>query len=312
VDVRIAAEPHFGATYDDQLALAQVAERVGFDGFFRADHFLTTDGGTGLPGPTDSWVTLGALARETHRIRLGTMVTSATFRAPALLAVSAAQVDQMSGGRLEVGIGAGWFEGEHVAYGFPYPTDSVERFARFEEYLEILTGLWNTPVGETFSYDGTYHRLRDCPALPKPLQLPLPIVIGGRGHSRTPALAARFASEFNNAYRDPDLARAQYGRVRAACEAIGRDPTEIVMSHWMPIFCSTDGREAHRRAAASHVSPAEVELAAVGTPEQVVERLREWETIGASRMYLEVIDIHDLEQIELVGAEVIPHVSEGS
>lgn len=312
MEVRIAAEPHFGATYDDQLALAHVAERVGFDGFFRADHYLTTDGGSGLPGPTDSWVTLGALARETKRIRLGTMVSSATFRAPALLAISAAQVDQMSGGRLEVGIGAGWFEEEHRAFGFPYPTDSTERFDRFEEQLEILTGLWSTPIGETFSYDGTYFRLRDCPALPKPLQSPLPITIGGRGRTRTPALAARFASEFNNAFRDPRLAREQFSRVHAACEAIGRDPAGIVLSHWMPVFCSPDEREARRRADASYIPPDEAEHAAIGTPDQVIEILRAWEATGVSRVYLAVVDIHDLELIELVGAEVLPHVTQAA
>ena len=149
MDLRIFTEPQAGASYEQLLTVAQATERLGFDAFFRSDHFLTM-GGDGLPGPTDAWVTLGALARETSRIRLGTLVTSATFRLPGLLAISVAQVDAMSGGRVELGLGTGWFEAEHTAYGVPFPP-LAERYERLTEQFEILTGLWRTPLGETFS-----------------------------------------------------------------------------------------------------------------------------------------------------------------
>jgi alkanesulfonate monooxygenase SsuD/methylene tetrahydromethanopterin reductase-like flavin-dependent oxidoreductase (luciferase family) len=148
----VFTEPQLGATYEQQLAMAQRAESLGFDGYFRSDHFISFSGG-GEPGPTDSWVTLGALARETSRIRLGTLVTSATFRLPGPLAIAVAQVDAMSGGRIELGIGTGWHEGEHKAYGIPFPPIG-ERFDRLEEQLAIITGLWSTPAGQLFSYQG--------------------------------------------------------------------------------------------------------------------------------------------------------------
>ena len=189
-------EPELGASYADQLAVAQAAEQLGFSAFFRSDHYLPIKG-DGLPGPTDSWVTLAAIARETTTIRLGTMVTSATFRYPGPLAISTAQVDEMSGGRVELGIGAGWLEAEHRAYGIPFPPLG-ERFDRLTEQLEIVTGLWATPIGTKFNYRGAYYGLTDSPALPKPAQRPHPpIIIGGLGAKRTPALAARFANEFN-------------------------------------------------------------------------------------------------------------------
>ncbi|WP_447646153.1 LLM class flavin-dependent oxidoreductase [Nocardioides zeae] len=145
MDLRIFTEPQQGATYDDLLAVAQETERLGFDAFFRSDHYLHMSG-DGLPGPTDAWTTLAGLARETSTIRLGTLMTSATFRHPGVLAIQVAQVDQMSGGRVELGLGAGWFEGEHAAYGIPFP-DTRERFDRYAEQLEIVTGLWATPEG---------------------------------------------------------------------------------------------------------------------------------------------------------------------
>src|SRR5262245_36064593 len=155
----VFVEPQQGATYDAQLAVAQRAEALGFDGFFRSDHFLSMGGVNGLPGPTDSWVTLGALARETSRLRLGTLVTSATFRLPGPLAIAVAQVDAMSGGRVELGIGAGWFETEHQAYGVPFPPVG-ERFDRLEEQLAIITGLW---ADGRFSYQGRHFDVVDSP-----------------------------------------------------------------------------------------------------------------------------------------------------
>src|SRR5262245_16855711 len=222
----VFTEPQMGASYDDQLAVAQRAEACGYDGFFRSDHFLAMGpflAAGGRPGPTDSWVTLGALARETSRVRLGTLVTSATFRLPGPLAISVAQVDAMSGGRVELGLGSGWHEGEHRAYGIPFPP-LRERFDRLEEQLQIVTGLWATPPGSTFSFQGRYYDLENSPALPKPVQQPgPPVIVGGHGQQRTPRLAARYADEFNVPFGSLDATRKQYQRVDQACAAIERD-----------------------------------------------------------------------------------------
>src|SRR5919206_584525 len=215
-----------GATYDDLLAVARRTEETGFDAFFRSDHYLAM-GGDGLPGPTDAWVTLGGLARETSRIRLGTLVSSATFRLPGVLAIQVAQVDQMSGGRVELGLGAGWFEEEHKAYGIPFPK---EKFARLEEQLAIVTGLWATEVGKTFDFHGTYYDLTDSPALPKPAQRKVPVLIGGHGATRTPRLAARYADEFNVPFGSVEDSARQFARVRAAAEEAGRNPDALTYS----------------------------------------------------------------------------------
>src|SRR5947199_4930860 len=218
----VFTEPQLGATYADQLRVARHAEELGFDAFFRSDHYLTMGDVDGSPGPTDSWVTLGALAVQTSRIRLGTLVTSATFRHPGPLAISVAQVDVMSGGRIELGLGAGWFEAEHRAYGIPFPP-TRERFDRLEEQLAIVTGLWTTPPGGHFDFHGTHYTVENSPALPKPVQSPKPpVIIGGHGAKRTPALAAKYADEFNVPFGSLEATRQMYERVAAACEAAGR------------------------------------------------------------------------------------------
>src|ERR1700722_20139875 len=197
MELRIFCEPQQGASYDDILKLALVSEAGGFGAFFRSDHYLKMGSVSGLPGPTDAWATLAGLAAETSRIRLGTLVTPGRVRLPGPLAITVAQADQMSGGRVELGLGAGWFEAEHTAYGIPFPP-AAERFDRLEEQLAILTGLWETPVGQRFSFAGKFYPVTDSPALPKPVQRPHPpILIGGRGLRRTPQLAARYADEFN-------------------------------------------------------------------------------------------------------------------
>ena len=230
MEICIFTEPQQGASYDDQLAQASATERLGFDGWFRSDHFLAMDDAGPLPGPTDAWTTLAGLARETRGIRLGTLVSSATFRLPGVLAISVANVDQMSGGRVELGLGAGWYSGEHTAYGIPFP-GLGERFDRLEEQLAIVSGLWSTPVGERFSFDGAHYQVADSPALPKPVQDGgVPIMIGGAGPKRTPALAARYGAEFNLPFGDLDTFTAQRERVIAACEAIDRDPATITFS----------------------------------------------------------------------------------
>ncbi|HET7430587.1 MAG TPA: LLM class F420-dependent oxidoreductase [Nocardioides sp.] len=308
MELRIFVEPQQGATYDDQLAVALLAEELGFGAFFRSDHYLAM-GVDGRPGPTDSWVTLAGLARETSTIRLGTMMTSATFRFPGPLAISVAQVDQMSGGRLEVGIGAGWYDAEHAAYAIPFPSTG-ERFDRLEEQLAILTGLWSVPDGETFSYAGTHYSVTDSPGLPKPAQRPRPpLIIGGKGPRRTPALTARYADEFNLPFVGLEGSEQQIARVRAACEEIGRDPDSLVWSNAHTICCGSDEAEVRRRAEVIGRDVDDLrENALAGTPEQVVEQIGRYAALGAQRLYLQVLDQRDLDHLRLLAAEVMPHV----
>ena len=308
MQLRIFTEPQQGADYGRQLAVARAAEELGFDAFFRSDHYLAM-GGSGLPGPTDSWVTLAGLARETARIRLGTLVSAATFRYPGPLAIAVAQVDEMSAGRIELGLGTGWFDTEHSAYGIPFPS-LAERFGRLEEQLEIITGLWETPPGKTYSFGGSYYTLTESPALPKPVQRPRPpILVGGHGPRRTPRLAARFADEYNVVFVSPEETGAAFGRVRDACAAAGRDPASLVYSAGQTVCCGRTGAEVARRAAAIGQDPAELTATGLaGSPAQIVDKLGRFAAIGASRMYLQVLDLHDLDHLELIAAEVMPHV----
>ncbi|QLQ37843.1 LLM class F420-dependent oxidoreductase [Micromonospora robiginosa] len=310
--VSIFTEPHRGADYDDQLRFARLVEDSGFEGFFRADHYRSMGDEPALPGPTDAWLTLAALARETSRIRLGTLVTSATFRLPGPLAVMVAQVDRMSGGRVELGIGAGWFEREHTAYGIPFPPVS-ERFDRLAEQLEIVTGLWRTPDGETYSYSGEHYRLVDAPALPKPVQRPgPPVIVGGKGPKRTPELAARYADEFNMPFKNVAETAAAYERVREACDRTGRDASgraPLTLSAGIVVAIGRTDAEAQRRAAPLHVASAlPPEDPVVGSPAQLVERLGEFAAVGTSRVHLRLIDFDDLDHVELIAAEVLPQL----
>ncbi|WP_432836306.1 LLM class F420-dependent oxidoreductase [Dactylosporangium sp. CA-092794] len=303
----VFVEPQLGATYEDQLAIAQRAERLGFEAFFRSDHFVNFSG-DGLPGPTDSWVTLAGLARETSTIRLGTLVSSATFRYPGPLAIAVAQVDAMSGGRVEVGLGAGWYEREHTAYGIPFPPRG-ERFDRLSEQLEILTGLWSTPAGSTYTFEGRYYDLVDSPALPKPVQQPgPPIIIGGKGPNRTPRLAARFADEFNVPFSTLGETEAQYQRVVDAIEREGRDGrAPIVFSFAQTIVCGATEAEVRRRAEAVGLDPKGPQGGQLyGTPERIAEQLHGFVKAGASRAFLQLLDLRDLEHVELIAAEVAP------
>ncbi|MFG3576691.1 LLM class F420-dependent oxidoreductase [Micromonospora chersina] len=310
--VSVFTEPHRGAGYDDQLRFARLVEETGFEGFFRADHYRSMGDDPGLPGPTDAWLTLAALARETSRIRLGTLVTSATFRLPGPLAVMVAQVDQMSGGRVELGIGAGWYEREHTAYGIPFPA-VTERFDRLAEQLEIVTGLWRTPPGETYSFTGDHYRLVDAPALPKPVQQPgPPVIVGGRGPKRTPELAARYADEFNMPFKTVAETAAAYERVREACDRTGRTGSgraPLVLSAGIVVAIGRTDAEAQRRAAPLHVKSAlPPEDPVVGSPAQLVDRLGEFAAIGATRVHLRLIDFDDLDHVELIAAEVLPQL----
>ena len=301
MDLRIFTEPQQGAAYDDLLAVARAAERHGFDAFFRSDHYLVMGDSDGLPGPTDAWITLAGIARETSSIRLGTLVTSATFRHPGPLAISVAQVDAMSAGRVDFGIGAGWFEAEHLAYAIPFPPLG-ERFERLGEQLEILTGMWTTPAGETFDFVGSHYTVKNSPALPKPVQTPHPpIIIGGGGAKRTPALAARFAAEFNLAFPTLDFVAPQYGRVRAALENLGRDPDDLVYSAAFVVCAGRDDAEIRRRATAisREVDELRSNTPLVGTPAEIVDRLAPYLEAGVQRVYLQLLDLSDLDHIEL-------------
>ena len=308
MDLRIFTEPQQGATYDQLLRIAQATEELGFGAFFRSDHYLAM-GGDGLPGPTDAWMTLAGLARETSTIRLGTLMTSATFRLPGPLAIQVAQVDQMSGGRVELGLGAGWFEQEHTGYGIPFP-DTGERFDRLEEQLAIITGLWETPEGERFSHAGEHYTLTDSPALPKPAQRPRPpVIVGGKGKRRTPALAARYADEFNLPFVSQEVTSAQFDRVRKACADIGRDPDELTYSNALVLCCGATEADVRRRADAIGRDVDDLrENGLAGTPAEVVDRIGQFAELGAERIYLQTLDLDDLDHLELVAAEVMPQL----
>lgn len=305
----VFVEPQLGATYDDQLRVARRAQECGFDGFFRSDHFLTMGARDGMPGPTDAWVTLAGLARETSGIRLGTLVTSATFRLPGLLAIAVAQVDDMSGGRVELGLGTGWYEDEHRAHGVPFPP-VAERFDRLAEQLEIVTGLWATPVGSSYTFTGRHYQLADSPGLPKPVQSPHPpLIVGGSGPRRTPRLAARFADEYNAVFSPAEVVVGErFAAVRQACQDLDRDSTALTYSATLLVCCGRTDAEVDRRARVLGRDPQTLRSrgALVGTPAEVVEQIRAYRAVGASRMYLQVIDMSDLDHLDVIAGEVAP------
>ena len=311
--LRVFTEPQQGASYDQLLAVAKTAEEEGFDAFFRSDHYHRMGPGDGLPGPTDAWTTLAGLARDTKTIRLGTLVSSATFRFPGILAIQVAQVDAMSNGRAELGLGAGWFDREHAAYAIPFPSSLKERFDRLEDQLAIVHGLWTTPEGDRFDYTGRHYRVDDSPALPKPVQRPHPpIVVGGAGPKRTPALAAKYADEFNVPPfpHTADAAKAMFERVRRACETEGRDPASMVFSAATVVCVGSDEGELKKRASAIGRSVDDVrKSAAGGTPAEVIDKLGAYSEIGADRIYLQVFDLDDLDHLRLIAAEVMPKLS---
>jgi F420-dependent oxidoreductase-like protein len=290
--------------------VATTAEAEGFDAFFRSDHYLRMGAGDPGPGPSDAWTTLAGLARDTTTIRLGTLVSSLTFRTPGVLAIQVANVDAMSGGRVELGLGTGWFAQEHQAYGIDFPPLG-ERFERLDEQLQILTGLWTTPKGETFTHEGTHYHLTNSPALPKPVQQPHPpIVIGGGGPRRKPRIAATYGSEYNLPFQSPENVAAAFARVRRACERRDRDPDDLVYSAAVVVCCGTDEAEVTKRAANIGRAPDELRKnGAAGTPDEVVAKLERYAEAGASRIYLQVLDVDDLDHVRLLGREVLPRVS---
>jgi len=309
MQLRIFTEPQEGASYGTLLSVAQATEQLGFEAFFRSDHYLTMSG-SGLPGPTDAWATLAGLARETSRIRLGTLMSPVTFRLPGPLAITVAQVDQMSGGRVELGLGTGWFDAEHTAYGIPFPP-LAERFGALAEQLEVITGLWETAEGSTFSFSGTHYTLSGSPALPKPAQRPRPpLLVGGGGQHRTPRLAARFADEYNIPFTSVTGSAAAFGRVREACQEAGRDPGSLVYSVAHTVCCGRDEAELARRARAIGYQADDLSrLELAGSPAQIVDKLGQFTGAGATRVYLQILDLHDLGHLELLATEVMPQVT---
>lgn len=306
MDLRIFVEPQHGASYEQQATLAVTAERLGFSGFFRSDHYLSFSHGAGLPGPTDTWVTLGAIARETTTIRLGTLVCSITFRLPGPLAVAVSQVDAMSGGRVELGIGAGWFDTEHTAYGIPFPAIGT-RFEMLGEQLEILRGLWSTPLGDEFSFTGDHYTVLGSPALPKPTQPGgPPVIMGGFGARTTPRLAAAHAAEFNVPFAPVATFVQQRDRVRAACDAIGRDPDDLTWSTALTVCCAANDTDLATRAAATGSSLDQLRATGLaGSPAEILDRVATWAEAGADRIYLQVLDLDDLDHVELLAADVL-------
>lgn len=315
MDLRIFTEPQQGASYDEQLAVALVAEQAGFGAFFRSDHYLhmgnpVRGSRAPMPGPTDAWITLAGLARDTERIRLGTLLSAATFRHPGPLAITVAQVDEMSGGRVELGLGAGWFAAEHAAYAIPFPEGIGERLDRLDEQLEVVTGLWRTPVGERYSFSGRHYQLVDSPALPKPRQRPNPpVIVGGKGLVRTPALAARHADELNVPFSSPEHVAAVFAALDAACRDIDRDSSSLVRSAALVVCCAKDSSTLTRRAAAIGRDLSDLgENGLVGTPDEVAAGLERYAQAGASRIYLQILDLGDLDHVRLIGDEVAPLV----
>lgn len=311
VELRIFTEPQQGARYEDLLAVAQASEEGGFAGYFRSDHYVKMGNVDGKPGPTHAWVTLAGLARETTSIRLGTLVSPITFYRPGPLAIAVAQVDAMSGGRIDFGVGAGWFEREHSAYGLDFPPLGV-RFDRLEEAMEQIHGLWTTPEGSTFSHDGRFHSFAESPALPKPAQRPHPpIIIGGRGAKRTPALAARYAADFNLPFTPIEEVIPAIERINKVCADRGRNPAEIVKSTTMVLCLGASDTEVNRRAQAIGRQPDELRGAgAAGTTEEVVDKLSRYREAGIQRVYLQVLDLGDLDHIAQAGGDLIPALAE--
>jgi F420-dependent oxidoreductase-like protein len=308
MELRICTEPQEGATFAQLLAVARGAREHGFAAFFRADHLLPMSGQPAPPGPLEAMVSLAAIATQVPDIRLGTLLTSATFRHPGMLAMQAANIDDISGGRLELGMGAGWFQAEHLAYGVPFGGSFGMRFDRLTEQLEIITGLWATPADQTFSYPGTHYQLVNAPGLPRPRHraangLPkVPLILGGHGTVRTPRLAARFADEFNVGFASPAITGAQIGRVSAACEAIGRDPADITYSAVQLVCLGSSQTTLKRRLAATGRKPEEFANEGIaGSAGQITDKLSAFAQVGVSRVYLQFLDLSDLEQLAELG-----------
>jgi F420-dependent oxidoreductase-like protein len=315
MDVCLMVEGQEGVTWDQWVGLARACERYGFEGLFRSDHYLSF-WHPSEEGALDAWATISALAAVTERIRLGTMVSPVTFRHPAQLAKAVVTADHVSGGRVELGMGAGWFEREHAAFGFAFPPMG-ERMELLAEQVEIVHRLWGGD-GDEVTFAGAHYRLEACPALPRPLQRPHPpLIVGGGAGPRSAAIAARWADEYDLVYVDPAGAKDRVARVSAACEAIDRDPSSVRRSLLTKAIVGTDDDEVRRRVGALMARTNESGDAGAflddlrashvaGTVEQVVERLDEYAAAGIQRVLLHQLVHDDLESVELIGREIVP------
>lgn len=309
MDVRVFLETQGGCDYRQVLALARIVEEGGLDGVFCADHYMPTGpvNGNGL-GPLDVWTTLAGLSRDTERITIGSLMSVATFRPPVQLAVIAAQVDAMSGGRLMLGMGAGWFEPAHRLLGVPF-SPLGERFGRLGEELEILTGIWQSP--EDFEYSGRYYQIEAIPVLPRPVQPSgVPIIVGGTGRKTTPNLASRFASEYNVPLATVPQAKDLFGRLDASCTETGRDRASISTSLMLDFAIGRTQQEAQRRAERWGSTVEELSQTGIaGTADQAIEALALWHNeLRPDRVYLRIADIADVEHLELFVTDVLPAV----
>jgi F420-dependent oxidoreductase-like protein len=300
--VCLMIEGQEGVTWEQWQAIATTAEANGFETLFRSDHYLSVMGQRER-GSLDAWTTLAGLAAVTSRIKLGTLVSPATFRHPSLLAKAVVTVDHISDGRVELGMGAGWLEAEHTAYGFPFH-DTRTRLALFAEQIEIVHRSWK-PGG--FSFSGEHYEIEDLDALPKPLQQPHPwLLVGGRGTRGTIEPAARWADEYNTFSASPDAIRERRSRFAEAWEHEGRDPSQLSFSAMVTTVIGTD--DAMVRDLSAGLPPDLRDNGVIGTVDQVVERLHELEDAGLDRVMLQHLRHDDLETIELIGREVIPRV----
>ena len=310
-------EAQQGLSYLDQLELASLAERLNFEAFFRSDHYRSFPGPANLP-TTDAWTVLAGLARETERIRLGVLVSPVTFRHPGSFAKVVTTVDEMSGGRAEVGVGAGWNEAEHAALGLAFPPIK-ERADLMEDELAILRGLWDEPDG--WSFQGRQVRIEAAAFQPRPVQRPHPpIIVGGEGSPRSLRLAARFADEYNMSSSGPEACAAAFARLDEECRKIGRDPATISRSVMAGLLIGVDEAEVGRRASAQvavvadPATDAEEWLEArrerwiIGTPEQARSTVRAFEVAGVRRIMLQDLLPRDPEMIELAARELIGRV----
>jgi F420-dependent oxidoreductase-like protein len=312
--LRLMVEPHTGATYGQLRRLARAAEDAGYDAFFRSDH-LHFPGEPPRPAP-EAWTTLAGLARDTTRIRLGTLVTPMTFRHPSVLAREVSTVDEMSGGRVEIGVGTGWFDDEHTTLGIPFPS-LRERTDRLHEAVEVMTRLW---TGRPVSYEGAHYHLDNAVALPRPVQDPLPLIVGGHGGRRSTRLAARHAAEYNTTSIDPDAAAQTYAKARAACTEAERDPATLRLSWMGTVLVARDDATLRRRLermAAWTGGDADPDAlrrtmeghSVVGLYDQAAEKLRAYLDAGAQRVYARIWDLDDVDQISEISEELLPRAT---
>jgi F420-dependent oxidoreductase-like protein len=311
------SEPQQGLSYDEIVGLVRHAEAAGFEAFFRSDHFGSFPGSREHPS-TDAWTTLAGVARETTRIRFGTLVSPVTFRHPGTLAKIVGTVDEMSGGRVELGVGSGWNDGEHAQLGLPFP-GLVERFDMLEEELEILHGLWREPDG--WSFEGKHWRVSGTLLRPKPVQRPHPpIILGGSGKPRSIRLAARWADEYNIQGVTPAEVPPVAAALERACVEEGRAPGSVVLSAMLGVLVAADeadfGARLEGLMGVFGLSSADQAdwltrrrpSYLMGTPDEVVRRIAEYEEAGLQRIMLQDWLPTDLDMVSLVAQEVLPKV----